>query len=345
MKHRILIVKIGAIGDVVMSLRMLSAIRATISDAHVTWIVGKAAVPIVKMVHGIDVVHEIDERRLFRAPFIARCYEVFRVWWKISFRKFDLVVIAHGHRYYRILTLFVLCKNKRGFCWKRRSGPLNGRYAADEYARLITGVDGPECPVLEFPRITIPKELSLEVVKRIKGSIIVAPGGAKNILREDAMRRWPLENYINLVNQLVTNGETVVVVGGTADIEIKKKFDEIKSINLIGKTSLDELIEVISLAGVIVTHDSLVMHLAVVCGQKLVALFGPTSPFERIPKQSMLTNLRNPTTVIWGGPLLPCRPCYDGVTFHHCSHNVCLSGISVDRVYKEVMSKKRYEHE
>ena len=78
----------------------------------------------------------------------------------------------------------------------------------------------------------------------------------------------------------------------------------------------------------VITHDGGPLHLALLAGTRLIALFGPTSPHEKVPE-------RDGVVVLWGGADLACRPCYDGNDYADCPLNVCLREVSVERVHEE----------
>jgi heptosyltransferase-2 len=103
-------------------------------------------------------------------------------------------------------------------------------------------------------------------------------------------------------------------------------------IDLVGRTTLAELAAVFRSADAVVTHDSLALHMAGLVRTGIVALFGPTSPLEKVAVASVGADSAERIRVIWGGAHLACRPCYDGRRYYDCRANRCMSEITVDEV-------------
>lgn len=329
---KILIVKLAAIGDVIMALPMLDEIKKEYPDAEVTWVVGKGAVSIIEMfpVHSVICV---DEKKLLTGNNIEKIQTVFSIWRKIAFEQFDLILLAHGDRRYKIITL--LTKGlQRGFGEVKsgRKFPIPGRHFIDEYVRLVHNND---CRQQVTPSALIPVTLTEKITSLLtqtsKGRLIVlTPGGAKNVLADDKIRRWPIENFVKLSRLLIENDFSIVLTGSKSDQWILPYFSEIKTINLIGKTSLQELMSVFSAVDLVVTHDSGPMHIAGLAGSRILALFGPTNPYEKIPRSKQVRFL-------WYPEKYACCPCYNGKTYAKCSDNVCLREITPEKVYEEIL--------
>ncbi len=330
---RVLMVKLGAIGDVIMSLTAISALRARNPEAHLTWIVGKASRQILGLVEGVDEVVTVDEARLFAGGAWSRLSEIGTLWRHLFGRSFDLVITGHSDPRYRVLTLPVFARARRSFGAKDRGGPLPGRLHSHEYSRLLSGEDGPGASVYQLPRISRPLPLPpLQKNRRDSTVVVLAPGGARNALRESPLRRWPAESYAALARVLIARGHTVVLVGSEQDRDVTPHFEGLPIVDLLGRTSLTELASVFKVVDGVVTHDSLAVHMARLARAPVVALFGPTSPLSFGPQNPGEPGDIDRTRVIWGGARLPCRPCYDGKEFHRCPANRCMTEITVTEV-------------
>lgn len=326
---KVLIVKIAAIGDVIMALQMLEAIKSIYIDAKITWVCGRTAAPIIKYYGCENELIIIDEEKLLAGSLIDKCLVLIGIWFKLFMRFFDLIVIGNADSRYKLMTLSTRCGIKRSFRrnFKNRIWPIPGRYHGDEYVRLITGIEGPKQLGFKIAGLKIPlPERCRELMGCSNKPIVtLAPGGAKNVMSDDVIRRWPIQHYIDLAGILLKRGIGVVIVGGKTDYWVSDAFGSMDVVNLIGKTDLRELVSVFCASDIIITHDSGPLQLAILADKPVIALFGPTLPREKIPHSDKIT-------VLYKGEKLRCSPCYDGRTYADCNDNVCMKNISVEQV-------------
>lgn len=320
-----LIIKIGAIGDVIMALPMIASIREQHKAARICWVVGKSALCIVER-FGVDELIVVDEKELLSGNILRKLWALFKIWKILLFRRFDFVLIGYHNWRYRLIPLVVLSKVTRWFEKGARDIPIPGRHFSDEYVRLATNN--------ELKKV-IRKDLLMNIdskclVKKDNlRNIALAPGGAKNILSDDVQRRWPVSHYVFLAEILIKEGYRVFITGGLSDKWVEPYFTGLDVENFIGKTDLLELADLYSQMDVVVTHDSGPMHIAGLVHANLIALFGPTNPYEKIPQND---NAR----FVWLGRDYSCCPCYDGKTYAVCEDNLCLKAISPFRIVEEI---------
>ena len=330
---KILIIKLAAIGDVIMALPMLTEIEKDYPGAQVTWVIGRQAVSILKC-FPVNIVC-IDDKKLLSGNLWDKVRVILSLWWKLAFKYFDLIVVGHTDPRYRLLTMWTR-GTKRFFLKKQqcRYFPVGTRHFTDEYVRLVSNDDCRLEPALStvLPALKLDKiDLLMQPLKG-KKVIAFAPGGAKNVLADDKIRRWPIENYVELAQILLTRGFQVVITGATTDDWVLPYFKNLAVVNLVGQTNLLELVGVFQHCNLVITHDSGPMHLAGLSGSPILALFGPTNPYEKIPRG------KQPIKFIWEGEKYACCPCYDGKTYAACQDNVCLKNITAQRVYEEALS-------
>ena len=325
-RERILIVRLAAIGDVVMASSLARRLRDAKPDAHITWLCGETVAPLVECFADVDDVLPIDDRRLLTGGSFDRVKEVLSVRYQLRVRDFDTAYLLHPDPRYRILTsslrgatVIAQRRNQR-----RPANPIPGRYLGDEAARMMDGLDeGPIHGHFPLGRLKPISPAARGETRRV----VIVPGGAKNVLRESALKRWPVDQYAALARALVDSGYNVTLVGNAGDDWVRPHFSMVPVTNLIGRTSIPETLALFAGSDLVVAHDTGPMHLARLVRARLIALFGPTPPTSFVAPDET-------TTVLWGGEHLACRPCYDGREFADCADNECMSSISVDIVLR-----------
>jgi heptosyltransferase-2 len=333
----VLIVKLAAIGDVAMALPMVSALRARYARCRITWLCGTSAGPLLACVAAIDELIIADERALLAGSSRARIGATLAVWMRLAGRHFDLVLTAHADPRYRRLTLPVRAARRRALAAAAAyRGIVPGRFHGDEYVRLVTDRD--DYRAQRFPAPGLEAALSAELRTllaagnpRARPLVALAPGGARNAARDNPLRRWPLSNYGALAGLLEAHGFQTVLTGTPDDAWTRPEFAAVPTIDLIGRTTLPELLALFRVCSTVVTHDSGPLHVARLAGAPRVALFGPTDPAAFVGE-------RTATVVLWPGSDLPCSPCYDGRDFAACADNVCMQRITPRAAFDAVLA-------
>lgn len=329
--ERILIVRLAGLGDLVTASVLLSRIRAERPVAHVTWLCGAAGAPIVALFDGVDEIVTVDERRLLAGRPLDRMVALLSMWVRLAGRRFDLVLVPQEDRRYRALLLPVRAHRVRMLVHDRsRMNPIPGRYFGDEWARLLDDepVRGPVR--VRYAIADVRRRLTTPSPASASGSlgvplVALVPGGARNILRDEPLRRWPAERYAEVARRLRALGYRVAIVGDNADAWVRPHFQGVEVEDYIGALSLHQTLALFRDADLVISHDTGPMHLARLVRAPLLALFGPTTPRQVISDEE-------PNVVLWGGRELACRPCYNGRQFAACTNNLCMQGIGVAEV-------------
>ena len=331
-----LIVKLAAIGDVVMALPMVTALREANPTVHIAWMCGSGVAPLLACVEGIDELIVVDEAALLAGAPLAKVRGGLAAARAVFGRWFDDVYVAHADRRYRRLVMTVRASRRRWLGGGAGYRPmLPGRTHTDEYVRLVTGIDDFRAPAMPPPSlsVTMRPELDRELSEFARdGSRLVAlaPGGARNVARDNPLRRWPLDRYRQLARLLSERGYRIVLVGDSSDEWVRAAFDSVGVLDLVGRTDLQTLVALFRRCAAVVTHDSGPLHLARLAPARVVALFGPTPP-------SVFFRPAATAAVLWPGAALPCAPCYDGRDFAACADNRCMQMIETAEVLARVV--------
>ena len=342
-RKRLLVVKLGAIGDVIMAIPAAALLHA--AGYTVDWVASEAIAPVLRLYPWINVI-AVGETKLLRGSISERVRHMTALWRTLQTisagrAPYALCATLYYDRRYQLLTLPVRAHRRVRLSWgDRATRLLPGRHHTDEYARLLTGKPDGETPnqlapvpvpVAALPRLARP--VSVE-----RPRVVLVPAGARNLLRDDALRRWPLAHYVALAEALLAAGCEVVLAGGADDRWASEAFAALKDAaspdsfaDLIGEMSLVDTLALLQSAAVTVTHDTGPLHLAGITSTAIVTIFGPTDPHGRLPQRANCVAL-------WGGEGFACRPCYDGRDYAPCTHNGCMMQVTPAFVLAQVQA-------
>lgn len=178
-----------------------------------------------------------------------------------------------------------------------------------------------------------------------------APGKRNNLLPQQPYavlvpnaswigKVWPIDRLIDIAHRLVAYGLHIVVVGGPADREHASGLMEAMSgeaIDLVGKTSLGELAEVLRGATVVISNDTSAMHIGAAVGVPVVCILGG-GHFGRFVPYEIEVPVKNRELPICVSESMACFVCN-----WHCQYPrrereavKCIHDISIEKVWNTV---------
>ncbi|MFA5250684.1 MAG: glycosyltransferase family 9 protein [Parachlamydiales bacterium] len=324
-KKKVLIVKIGAIGDVVRTLSLLNYLK----EEEITWLCGKAVLPLLEKSGRKLRLLAVDEEKLFHGKFFERLGEIGKIWFKIAFRFFDRIIVAHADWRYGIFSVFSFGKKKTFSHRLKKKNPVPGRPFESEYIRLAF-----DRPMADFEAFNYPR-IETELVQRLvfdqKKIVALAPGGAKNVLADDDQRRWPVEFYAVLAEKLMAEDYLVLLTGAPSDLWTVPFFEKLPVANFIGRTGLLDLLALFQKCDLVIANDAGPLHLAVLVKTAVLGLFGPTDPRVVLGQGVKKAEIFS----LWKGKEMACAPCFDGRGFAECKTKKCLLALSPEEVLKK----------
>ncbi|MGE5794944.1 MAG: lipopolysaccharide heptosyltransferase II [Bacteroidota bacterium] len=223
-----------------------------------------------------------------------------------------------------------------GFTGEARYGLLNVRYRLDEAAvplmaeryALLAAPPGeppprpPAPPRLEVDEANLTIAIARFGLDRSRPVAAFCPGAEFG-----PAKRWPARHFAALARALAARGRHVWLIGSPSD---RAAGDQIAglaggaAINLCGRTDLASAIDLLSVAEVVVSNDSGLMHVAAALGRPLVALYGSSSPVHTPPL--------GPARLVSLG--IDCSPCFQ----RECplGHFKCMNDLLPERVLAEI---------
>jgi heptosyltransferase-2 len=144
-------------------------------------------------------------------------------------------------------------------------------------------------------------------------------------------KRWPARHFAELARLIATPRNPVWLIGSDKDFAVGEEIAATANgaaLNLCGRSTLEQAIDLIAGACCVVSNDSGLMHVAAALQRPLVALYGSSSPGYTPPLSAQATIVsRN----------LPCSPCFK----RECPlvHFDCLNGITPQQVAQSVQQR------
>ena len=312
-------------------------------------------------VHILNIIPKENVITMRNENFFSLLIDVTRNLRRIWKEKIDIVIdMELFSRFSSILAYLSGAKNRVGFHRFSLEGLYRGNmhtykvsynpyiHMSRNFLSLVQSLKScpGETPLLKMPlvdyKITVPRVKSSkeeeeniwwklrEINSQIyeKNKIVILNPGINEML---PLRKWPIENYIELAKRLLVNPEVFVIIVGVGSKSsngktMRQEISSSRFINFIGKTTVKELIDLYNISTLLISHDSGVTNLASLTGINIVVLFGPETPMLYVP-------LTPNKTVLYQG--FACSPCITAYNHRRsvCKDNRCLRTITVEEVY------------
>lgn len=323
---RILLLRLERIGDLLMTLGAIAAVRRLAPEASVDLVVGRWNEDIARLLPGVTRVEVMD------APWLARrtSGQDLRTLAQHAYawrdRRYDLVINFEGDIRSHALPALAGVARRVGFAMAG-GGPLltdvvpydaSRHVAANSLALVERAFDlapgslpSPPAPeALAAWRLTLPQRarsaarasLTQLAGGSLPSSLIAlhAPGGRE-------IKQWPAARFAEAGARLARDvGASVILTGGPGDEDIVSeaeallRADGVQTLRVQGTADLVILAGMLSHCRLLLTGDTGPMHLAAAVGTPVVAVFGPSKPWRYAPLVAEHRIVRID---------LPCSPC------------------------------------
>lgn len=274
-------------------------------------------------------------RHAIPSPFAHGRFDLaarWRVGRQLASEAYDQAIVLPNSWKSALSVFFAGIPRRSGFNGEARVGLLNDRRILNEaalpqlvqrYAHLADPPGSPAAPSLPPPRlISTPAQqvAARQALGLPTGSVAVFCPGAEY----GPAKRWPAKHFAALAERLAAQAMSVWLVGSANDAVVGAKIAELShgaAQNLCGLTNLEQAIDLIASAQLVVSNDSGLMHVAAAVDRPLAALYGSSSPTYTPP-------LSPRARIMTLG--LDCSPCFK----RECplGHLRCLEDLSPERV-------------
>ena len=267
-------------------LPIVNTLRSRSPMLDITWIINKTEYELVKNMPNIDFI-VVDKSKMLKS--------IIRLLKLRSQHKFDVLLHMQISLRANILSLLINCSRKIGF---------NKNFSKDFHSLLnhetiqcsnkIHVLESFFCfldqlgikeKLLDW---TIPLDTDQEFTHLYESQYIVINPFTSN--RRLNYREWDLKNYKFISKYVFSNYNLkTVIVGGKSNYEVEKSkiFDESHIINLVGKTNLHQLCNIIKKCKFYIGPDSGTLHIASMMGKNVVGLYVTSNPDRTGPFNNM----------------------------------------------------------
>lgn len=326
--RKILVRSPNWIGDAVMSTPALGAIRAAFPSSEIVL----AANPVVSELMSphpfCDRVIVYDKRGPHRG--VAGLWKFCRL---LAGERFDLAILFQNAIEAAIIADLAGIKKRAGYSTDGRGILLTHAIRVSKDARRLHHTQYYLAMLGELGIPPAGQETCLQCTddERSRARGVLGPGRWAAInpgAAYGSAKRWYPERFGQVADALASDfGYRVLLVGGTGEAAIGSEIISrmsSKPMNLIGMTSVRQLMALLASADLVITNDSGPMHIAAAFGRPIVALFGPTDHSVTSPLCSRLSLVRKETE---------CAPCLR----RQCpGDHRCMADISVKDVLDAV---------
>ena len=263
-QKKVLFLRFSSLGDVIIANFRAMKVKDKHPDWHVTWLVDSAYADLVRSQPWIDDVIGWNRRRDGNVGFLKVLKEVRR-------RRFDILLDMHSSDRSSLFSL--LSGIPLRYSGRKRFLFTHNCYSFD-------GVWDKEQRLCSCSRYLYPPQTSERIRGLLKTQMEV-PALAIPIGASYVKKRWPVKNWIDFCTIAAKAGYKLYLLGDGSD-EIKSSNEisaAVKSdniINLVGKLSIFELVQVVNEADVTISGDTGTLHIARALGKPVVAMFGPS---------------------------------------------------------------------
>jgi len=349
---KILVLKFGHIGDTVLTLPVLKALKEGFPSAQIVFVIGSWAKEVILDSPFVDKVivfdDPFDNRIILTDPNIIRklkrinLKDVMKFINTIRSLNCDFIIDLNGTYRSFIFTYLSGAKYKIGYDWQGVGYLLDAKVQHSEDKQEVqrcfdvirilgvnTDIKGPFIFPSEKDRMFVDKYLKEINIHESELLIGIHPGAPF------IPRRWPKERFAKLADKLIQKyGAKVIFFGGKDEVELVNNIIQLmekKAINLAGKSTVRQTIAMMERCDLFICNDSSLMHIAAMLNIPIIALFGPGKYPQFAPYNEDSIVIREDVN---------CNPCNEGsaVWRKMCKRGkaYCMEAITIQRVLKIV---------
>jgi len=279
--RRIAIIKPSALGDIINSLPVLTALRQRFPTAHLTWVVNRGYEPLLRNHPDLDATLAFD-RASYRVGGFHGLVSYLNFFRHLHARHFDLAIDLQGLLRSGLMTLATAAPRRVGLSSAREGArwfytdlvpvpDYNHLHAVDRYWRAAQALGASAGPrQFRLPVVGPARRWVAAVLRDCPRPWLVLGVGSRW-----RTKRWPTEHFATLAGRAQRRfGGTAIFVGARDEVELaeataRRLAGPVR--NLTGQTTLPQLAALLGQADVMLANDTGPLHLAAALGRPVVA--------------------------------------------------------------------------
>jgi heptosyltransferase-1 len=314
--NKILVVRLGAMGDVIHALPAAMYLKSVFPKAQIGWVIEQRWNSLLEWKFSgrpfPDVVHAVDTRRWRKSPLNPETLdEVLSSLRELRAAKYEVAVDFQGALKSALIALFSGAPRRFGFAeaWEKPASLFytNLVYARSmhvvrqnlELAAAVTGSADADTIAGSFfewsPSDANVHAWTIAEMRRLRletGFAILNPGagwGAK---------QWPIERYAEVARELGKDGVRALVNHGPGEEQLARQVEQNSGGHAVAATfNISQLMAITRKASLFIGGDTGPMHLAALLQVPVLAIFGPTDPARNGPHGTRNIVLRDAASV------------------------------------------------
>lgn len=280
----ICVIRLSAIGDTCHALAVVRSIQDTWPETRITWIIGKTEAALMADIPDIEFI-------IFNKSKGAGAYSDLRS--QLRKRRFDAALCMHASLRANLLCRIVKSGIRLGydyarakdFQWlftNRRIEAKAQQHVQDAMFEFATEIGVPRRSLRwDIPLSPAHRDFAAQYQSAERPIFVISPCSSQ---RNRNFRNWSAENYAAVANYARQKFNCrIVLTGGGSDIELGygKTIGKLcgpSLVNLIGKTSLKQLLSILDSAAVLLCPDSGPAHMATTVQTAVIGLYATSNP-------------------------------------------------------------------
>lgn len=342
--RNIAIIKLSALGDIIHTIPAFNILRKQYPQSKISWFVEPVGAKLLNNVSGID---EIVVCNLKIKGIFNKCKEVKRLL-SLYRKKFDLIIDFQGLLKSAFLGWLLngysigfgkenLKEPQAGYFYKKQVAPFDeNRHVVLKNIHLVgESVSSNPAPapahVIEYPLEPIPISRDLERflsennLEKNNYLILNIGGGWQSKILD-------IDQYIEIINRIKAMYKVVILWGNGKERTFAREISRQTGVSMTLLFDFSELIQFIKYSRLVVTSDTLALHIADMVKKVSIGVFGPTSPWRN-------GSLLKESVSIYDK--LSCGFCYK----KKCASKNCIKKINIEKIIEsiETIYEKKYD--